>query len=60
MPAATPTSEADAKEDRFRVALGFAMALLIASALGCCCLGGLLVSATDDGHQTRSGHHGLP
>jgi hypothetical protein len=46
----------EAREHRFRVALAFGSALILVSALACCCLGSALVSSTDDGHQTHRRH----
>jgi hypothetical protein len=57
-PAPQPVDPAEARESRIRVALAFGSALILVSALGCCCLGSALVAGTDDGHQTRSRHHG--
>lgn len=47
-------SPEEAREDRFRMALGFGAAMILVSALSCCCLGSALVAATDDGGQTHS------
>ncbi len=44
-------------EDRFRVMLGFGSAITLVLALSCCCVGSLLVNATDDGSQTQYREH---
>ncbi|MFO0686843.1 MAG: hypothetical protein U0234_32570 [Sandaracinus sp.] len=49
-------SPEEQREDRFRVMLAFGSALILVSALSCCCVGSALVSSTDDGHQTSRRH----
>lgn len=57
MPQNAPAkSPEDAKEDRLRVVFAIATAMMLVSALSCCCLGSALVSSTDDGHQTQRRH----
>jgi hypothetical protein len=47
----------DEREDRFRRMLGLGVFAMLVLALSCCCVGGALVGATDDGHQQRGHHH---